>query len=144
MAGRPSATGLSCHWGPRAPRRHRPARRGHRADTASWERFAPGYIARPLRRTLPAPRIERKDARPGIVTHLGVGQGSWVALLVDRAFSLTFALRPLLVLADQVKADRRADDVGLAEKVIVVEVAGIEKIVQRQARKIVRQVDHTH
>ncbi len=85
-----------------------------------------------------------EDAGPGIIAHLGVAERARVAFLGRRVLALALAGRPRLVLADQVEANRCADDVGLAEQVVVIGVARIQQIAQRQVCKIIAEVENGH
>src|SRR6478752_803036 len=63
-------------------------------------------------------------------------EGPRIGELMARPDPFAWCLRPVLPVADQVEADRRSDDIGLVHEMEMVEVAGLDKIFQRQTREI--------
>ena len=73
-----------------------------------------------------------ENAWPRIIAHMGIREGAPAGGLVARPKPLARRLRPIFLVADQVEADRRSDDIGLAHQMEMVEVAGLDQILQRQ------------
>jgi hypothetical protein len=66
---------------------------------------------------------------------VGVGEGALVGLRAARPDTLALRLWLGFLVADQIEADGRADHVALAHQVEMVEVAGLDQVLERQGRE---------